>query len=783
MRFVGRRRPAPLPAAQRHARPARPLRRDRHDRPAARQGRGGDHRQRRAQPRRRADRRAGGRRPRPQVTYYGVAGALRELFPNDEELYGGPVHLSALPARGRTAGAALAGRTRPPPLRIDGTDHDVVLRAEGPHNAQNACGAAALGLALGLDEATVVAGLAKVQPAFGRGQSFTVDGRRVVLQLVKNPGGFRQSLRTLDTSDPDAVVIVINDDYADGRDVSWLWDVDFAPVARLTARRSTSGTRAADMAVRLRYDDVEVDEIETDLEKAVRSAVAAGARRRRGDRVQHLHRDVGVARDPAAHRTGGLMTPLTLVHLYPREMNIYGDTGNVVVLRKRLQWRSLPVEVVPVSIGDPLPSDADIVLGGGGQDAAQGDIGADFAARGAELRAMADDGVVMLTICGSYQMLGPRVRDPGGPPDRRRRGPGRRHPRPARPAHRQQLGRHPRHRAPRRLREPQRPDDARPGRPPARHAPRTAAATTARTAPRAPCATTSSAPTCTGRCWPRARRFADDLLRRAYARRGDDRRAGPARRRAAAARGPGGGRTAPVRARRGARPGCWPSVAAAGLGRVQRRLRRRGRHARPCARRPCRLTRTAHAGADLHAGPGRPTSVALPPGRRDAAGRDRAGLPVHQGRTGQRADGAPNVADIEGDRIDRRPCSPADKPVGCRFYFPTPRAPARGRRRHPAVHARHGARRRTTRMVRTAEVSAPKPRPRRTSARPGRHPLPHPFFGPDGAQDWAFAFAKGRHAGRRAHPTDRTPRSTPSSLGAAIMPRSSDRGRQSRVAG
>ncbi len=97
---------------------------------------------------------------------------------------------------------------------------------------------------------------------------------------------------------------------------------------------------------------------------------------------------------------------LTLVHLYPREMNIYGDTGNVVVLRRRLEWRKRPVRVVPVSVGDPLPHDADILLGGGGQDATQGEIGADFAARGAELRAMADDGVVMLTICGTYQMLG-----------------------------------------------------------------------------------------------------------------------------------------------------------------------------------------------------------------------------------------------------------------------------------------------------------------------------------------------------------------------------------------
>ncbi|MEP7178168.1 MAG: glutamine amidotransferase [Pseudonocardiales bacterium] len=97
---------------------------------------------------------------------------------------------------------------------------------------------------------------------------------------------------------------------------------------------------------------------------------------------------------------------MKLIHLYPREMNIYGDTGNVVVLARRLKWRDLPVEIAAVSVGDPLPHDADILLGGGGQDAAQGAIGADFARRGAELRAMADDGVVMLTICGTYQMLG-----------------------------------------------------------------------------------------------------------------------------------------------------------------------------------------------------------------------------------------------------------------------------------------------------------------------------------------------------------------------------------------
>jgi UDP-N-acetylmuramyl tripeptide synthase len=211
------------------------------------------------------------------VSYYGVAPELRELFPTDEELYGGPVHVSALPAAVELR--SLPDAAQPScTLRIGGEDHDVVLRAEGPHNAQNACGAAAAALSFGFDAATVLAGLSRVSPAFGRGQSFDVDGRLVTLQLVKNPAGFRQTLRTLDgAAPPDAIVVAINDDYADGRDVSWLWDVDFTGLASLPARRSTAGTRAADMAVRLRYDDVAVDEIDPDLEKAVRAAVGSVA--------------------------------------------------------------------------------------------------------------------------------------------------------------------------------------------------------------------------------------------------------------------------------------------------------------------------------------------------------------------------------------------------------------------------------------------------------------------------------------------------------------------------
>jgi UDP-N-acetylmuramyl tripeptide synthase len=220
-------------------------------------------------------------RTHADVSYYGVAAALRPLFPNDEELYGGPITVSSLPAAVELR--ALPGPGQPSAAYGFGDDtRQVVIRAEGPHNAQNAAGAAALALTAGLSVDEVVAGLAEVAPAFGRGQSFVVDGRHVTLQLVKNPAGFRQTLRVLDAGAPAALVIAINDDYADGRDVSWLWDVDFTVLADLPSRRWTSGTRAADMAVRLRYDDVAVDEIEPDLEKATRAAIdAVGA----GDRV------------------------------------------------------------------------------------------------------------------------------------------------------------------------------------------------------------------------------------------------------------------------------------------------------------------------------------------------------------------------------------------------------------------------------------------------------------------------------------------------------------------
>jgi CobQ-like glutamine amidotransferase family enzyme len=101
-----------------------------------------------------------------------------------------------------------------------------------------------------------------------------------------------------------------------------------------------------------------------------------------------------------------MKTPITIVHLYAKEMNIYGDNGNVLVLKKRLEWRGFTVEVVRIGVGDGMPKNVHLVIGGGGQDAGQQAIADDLKTKQPVLQKLADNGVPMLMICGMYQMLG-----------------------------------------------------------------------------------------------------------------------------------------------------------------------------------------------------------------------------------------------------------------------------------------------------------------------------------------------------------------------------------------
>ena len=114
---------------------------------------------------------------------------------------------------------------------------------------------------------------AEVTPAFGRGEVIDVNGSPVELLLVKNPMGFRLSLASFTPEGCDTM-IAINDEYADGRDMSWLWDVDFSSL-RGTGVAMVSGVRAWDMALRLEYDQVPVNSVNTELEEAVSTFVNA----------------------------------------------------------------------------------------------------------------------------------------------------------------------------------------------------------------------------------------------------------------------------------------------------------------------------------------------------------------------------------------------------------------------------------------------------------------------------------------------------------------------------
>jgi hypothetical protein len=106
---------------------------------------------------------------------------------------------------------------------------------------------------------------------------------------------------------------------------------------------------------------------------------------------------------------------LRLCHLYPELLNLYGDRGNVLVLRRRAEWRGIAVEVTHLSLGEKLnPAAYDLLFLGGGPDQEQGVASADLFARGPWLKEAVAAGTALLAICGGYQLLGEYYRTAGG---------------------------------------------------------------------------------------------------------------------------------------------------------------------------------------------------------------------------------------------------------------------------------------------------------------------------------------------------------------------------------
>jgi UDP-N-acetylmuramyl tripeptide synthase len=148
----------------------------------------------------------------------------------------------------------------------------VELALPGLYNVYNAVSAAALARALGAELDAVVAGLQRFSAAFGRFERIEAGDKRLLLLLIKNPAGANEAIRTLvDGGPPRVLVAALNDEIADGRDVSWIWDVDFEPLLSGLEHFVASGGRAAELALRFRYGGLgsEAIEVEPSLARAL----------------------------------------------------------------------------------------------------------------------------------------------------------------------------------------------------------------------------------------------------------------------------------------------------------------------------------------------------------------------------------------------------------------------------------------------------------------------------------------------------------------------------------
>jgi lipid II isoglutaminyl synthase (glutamine-hydrolysing) len=148
-------------------------------------------------------------------------------------------------------------------LRAPEGEHRVELALPGLYNVYNALGAASLALELGVPIDDVAAGLQRFSAAFGRFERIPVGDRRLLMLLIKNPAGANEVVRTLvDGSPPRVAVVALNDEIADGRDVSWIWDVDFEPLGAGLDTLVASGERAAELALRFAYGGLPRERIE-----------------------------------------------------------------------------------------------------------------------------------------------------------------------------------------------------------------------------------------------------------------------------------------------------------------------------------------------------------------------------------------------------------------------------------------------------------------------------------------------------------------------------------------
>ncbi|MDB5182877.1 MAG: hypothetical protein JWO47_661 [Candidatus Saccharibacteria bacterium] len=204
--------------------------------------------------------------------WYGHSKELQHSFLTDDELH--HQDKTAYTQAGEMTTELTSYDSQQVTFKIDGQEKVFKTALSGSHNAINLSAALTVLSAIvpTADMAKTTEAVAKLQPAFGRGETIKLKtGETITLQLVKNPGGFTHALRMLELRSYDTIGMAVNDDYADGRDVSWLWDVDFAVLEDTDKTVVCGGTRAYDMAVRLKYDGVKTTANERELAAFVKT--------------------------------------------------------------------------------------------------------------------------------------------------------------------------------------------------------------------------------------------------------------------------------------------------------------------------------------------------------------------------------------------------------------------------------------------------------------------------------------------------------------------------------
>ena len=209
-----------------------------------------------------------------KLDLFGLAPSLKDKFPNDDELYGDstssnlPVSVELSSAKKHKASFTFYDYdSKKSPTK---NTYSTSLKLEGVYNIFNATAALALVREIlnnKISNEELVNNLGEIEPAFGRGETIMVNDTPLELVLVKNPAGFQLGLNSFSPKGYNTM-IALNDAHADGRDLSWLWDVNFNLLKKGNIEM-LSGIRAYDMALRLSYDDIPFKHTETDLKTAL----------------------------------------------------------------------------------------------------------------------------------------------------------------------------------------------------------------------------------------------------------------------------------------------------------------------------------------------------------------------------------------------------------------------------------------------------------------------------------------------------------------------------------